>query len=139
VEGAVAGEEKPPRVKPAHLMCRNRFWGITGAIAGAYFAYGAYAHIRDANLLWPHNWWSLLTYSVWIVLMLGLLSETRCSRERIFFGLVLLSLLTGFVFLLWAAAPLRYAREAREAVLLLWIAAALASVTTLAQPKEAKG
>lgn len=134
--GTLAAEQKAPRIKPAHLMCRSRFWGITGAVACAYFAHGAYAHIRDADLLWQRNWWSLLTYSVWMILVLGLLFETRCWRERIFFGAVLLSLLTGFVFLLWSAAPLSYSREAREVVLLLWIVAALVSLTTLARPKE---
>ena len=116
-------------------MCRNRFWGVAGAVACSYFAYGTYVHIRDADLLWQRNWWSLLTYSVWMILIFGLLSETRCWRERIFFALVLLNLLTGFSFLLWTAAPLNYAREARELVLLLWIVAALVSLTTLARPK----
>lgn len=127
-----------PRVKPAHLMCRNRFWGVVGVIACAYFAHGAYVHIRDADLLWPHNWWSSLTYAVWAVLAFGLLSETRCWRERIFFGLVFLDLLTGLVFLLWTAAPLNYSRDARETVFYLWILAALVCLTTLAGPKEAK-
>ena len=134
--GTLSGEERTPRAKPAHLMCRNRFWGIAGVVTCSYFAYGTYAHIRDADLVWQRNWWSLLTYSVWMILILGLLSETRCWRERIFFALVLLSLLTGLVFLLWTAAPLKHAREAREAVLLLWIVAALVSLTTLARPKE---
>jgi len=120
-------------------MCRNRFWGVVGVVACAYFAYAAYVHIRDSDLLWSHNWWSTLTYAVWAVLVLGLLSETRCWRERVLFALVFVNLATGFVFLVWSAAPLNYTREAREAIFLLWILAALACLTTLAQPKEAKG
>ena len=119
-------------------MCRNRFWGVVGLIACVYFAYGAYIHIRDADLLWPHNWWSTLTYVVWGVLVLGLLTETRCWRERVFFGLVFLDLAVGLAFLLWSGAPLNYSREAREAVFYLWILAALASLTTLARSQEAK-
>jgi hypothetical protein len=135
----VAGTLAPrpaPRAKPAHLMCRNRFWGVIGAGASIYFAYLAYIHIRDADFLWPHTWWSTLTYAVWAVLAFGLLSETRCWRERIFFALVFLDLVVGLVFLLWNSAPLNYARHAREAVFYLWILAALASLTTLARPQE---
>lgn len=136
--GALAPNQKVPRIKPAHLMCRNRFWGVSGAVACSYFAYLAYVHLRDTDFLWPHSLWSLVTYAVWMFLVLGLFSETRCWRERIFFGLVFLNLATGFVFLLWTRAPLNYARDAREAVLFLWLLAALVSLTTLAQPRELK-
>lgn len=135
----MAGPLAPPpavRTKPSHLMCQNRFWGVVGTGAGIYFAYLAYIHIRDADFLWPHNWWSTLTCAVWAVLAFGLLSETRCWRERIFFGLVFLDLLIGLVFLLWNSAPLNYSREARDAVFYLWILAALASLMTLARPQE---
>ena len=120
-------------------MCHNRFWGVVGTGASVYFAYLAYVHIRDVDFLWPHNWWSMLTYAVWTVLALGLLSETRCWRERIFFGLVFLDLAVGLVFLLWSAAPLNYSRDAREAVFYLWILAALAGLTTFARSQEVKG
>jgi len=118
-------------------MCRNRFWGVAGAIGSAYFAYLTYLRVRDADFLWPHNGWALLTYLVWTGLALGLVSETRCSRERVFFGLALLNLAIGFVFSLWDAAPLNYARESREVALLIWVLAAAASLATLAHPKEA--
>jgi hypothetical protein len=119
-------------------MCRHRFWGVVGAGASIYFAYLAYVHIRDADLLWSHNWWSTMTYAVWVVLVFGLLSETRCWRERIFFGLVFLDLAIGLGFLLWSGAPLNYSRDAREAVFYLWILAGLAGLTTLARPREAQ-
>lgn len=133
--GPLAGEEKAPRIKPAHLMCRNRLWGVAGAAACAYFAYLAYTHIRDADFLWSHDLWSLLTYAVWTILVIALLSETLCWRERIFLGLVLLDLAIGFAFLLWSAAPLSYARDAREAVMFIWMLAAIASVLTLFRPR----
>jgi len=117
-------------------MCRSRFWGIVGAIACAYFAYLAYTRLRDADFLWSHDLWSLLTSAVWIMLVLGLISETRCWRERVFFGLVFLNLATGFAFSLWTAAPLNYALDSREVSFVLWILAALASLTTLLHPRE---
>jgi hypothetical protein len=136
VAGPLAPEAKAPQHKSAHLMCRSRFWGIVGALACAYFAYLAYTRLRDAEFLWSHDLWSLLTSAVWIMLVLGLLSETRCWRERIFFGLVLLNLAAGFAFSLWTAAPLNYARDSRDVSFVLWILAALASLTTLAHPRE---
>jgi hypothetical protein len=117
-------------------MCRSRFWGILGAVACGYFAYLAYARIRDADFLWSHEVWALLTFGVWMLLVLGLISETRCWRERIFFGLVLLNLVTGFAFSLWTAAPLNYVRDSRDVSFLLWALAAGASLMTLAHPRE---
>ena len=134
--GPLAPDAKAPQHKSAHLMCRNRFWGIIGAIACAYFAYLAYIRLRDADFFWSHDLWSLLTSAVWIMLVLGLISETRCWRERVFFGLVLLNLAAGFAFSLWTAAPLNYALDSREVSFVLWILAALASLTTLAHPRE---
>ncbi len=102
-------------------MCRSWFWGIAGAIACAYSAYLAYIRLRDADFFWS---------------VLGLISETRCWRERVFFGLVFLNLATGFAFSLWTAAPLNYALDSREVSFVLWILAALASLTTLLHPRE---
>ena len=135
MEGPVTPDENAPRRKSAHLMCNSRFWGVVGSGASAYFAYLTYVRLRDADLLWSHDWWSLLMYSVWVALVLGLLSETRCWRERIFFGLVLLDLATGLVFSVWNA-PLNYAREAREASLTVWCLALAASLMTLANPRK---
>jgi hypothetical protein len=137
VAGPVAADAKAPRTKPAHLMCRNRLWGVLGAAASAYLGYLAYLRVRDADFLWSHDLWSLLTYSVWIALVLGLISETRCWREWSFFALVLLTLTTGFWFSLWDVR-LKYAREAREVLVVVWVLAAVASLTTLAHPAGMK-
>jgi len=134
VAGALASGENAPRRKSAHLMCGNRFWGIVGAAASAYFVYLAYEHLRDADFLWSHIGWSQLMYLVWSALALGLLSETRCWRERIFFGLVLLNMATGLVFSVWDS-PLNYAHEARDASLIMWSLAIIASLMTLAKPE----
>jgi hypothetical protein len=114
-------------------MCGNPLWGIVGAAASAYFVYLAYAHLRDADFLWSHIGWSQLMYLVWTALALGLLSETRCWRERIFFGLVLLNMAIGLVFSVWDS-PLNYAHEARDVSLITWSLAIIASLMTLAKP-----
>jgi hypothetical protein len=70
------------------------------------------------------------------VLVLALLSETPCWRERIFFGLVFVNLMAGLAFSLWIMAPMSYSRDAREAVLLVWILAAGASLMTTMQEQN---
>jgi hypothetical protein len=112
-------------------MCGTELWGIAGAVASAYFSYLSYAHIRSAEYSWPHNWWTVLTYAVWVVLITGLLTETLCLRERIFFGLVMLIFLLGFVFSAWSGAPEHAVRQLRVASTVLWALAAIASLTTV--------
>jgi hypothetical protein len=117
-------------------MCTTRFWGIAGALACAYFAYLAYAHVRDADYSWSHDWESVFTGGVWVLLLIGLLSETRCWRERAFFGLLMLNFTLAFVLSVWKAAPDGTMRTAREISLVLWLLAALASLLTLRTPRE---
>src|SRR5215467_4005291 len=85
------------RRKSPHLMCGSRFWGVAAAVGCFYFAYSAYSRLRDGDFSWVHDSWSLVTYAVWIIFVLALLSESRCWRERIFFGLVFASFTLGFV------------------------------------------
>ena len=115
-------------------MCTTPFWGIAGAIGCVYLAYVAYAHLRDGEVLWSHDWESVLTGAVWIILIIGLLSETRCWRERAFFGLLLANFTLAFVLALWKAAPDEVMRGARGMSLALWILAAVASLRTLRAP-----
>ena len=136
MEGPVEAAAKTPRTKSAHLMCGSRFWGFVGAIVCGYFAYLGYARLRDTDFSWSHDLWALLTSVVWIVLVLGLISETLCWRERVFFGLVLVNLTMGLTFALWTATPLNYARDSRDVSFVLWILAALSSLMTLAHPRD---
>ena len=132
MEGEVASPGKGgARAKPAHLMCGTALWGIAGAGVSAYFSYSSYAHLRTQDYSWPHTGWTLITYGVWIVLIAGLLTETRCSRERLFFGLVLVAFLLGLGFSAWSSAPENAVRQLRIALTALWALAALVSLTTI--------
>jgi hypothetical protein len=122
------------RLKSAHLMCRTKFWGICAAAASCYFAYLSYSDLRHGDFEWQHEWWTVLTWAVWLVLLAGLLTETRCRRERTFFALVLVNIALALTFALWSSAGMSTVLRAREFSLVLWILSALASLTTLKRP-----
>ena len=131
----------PTKLPAAHLMCGTPFWGIAAAAACAYFACSTYSQLREGEVYSQHGWWMLVTWSVWVLLLAGLASETRCWRERIFFGLLLINFVLGFVLAAWSAAPASAVRDGREISLALWIVAALASLRTVrrqtpAAPKD---
>ena len=118
------------RRKSGHLICGSR-WALVGAVASAYFAYRVYGIIKAGESPWDHNWWNVFTWMVWLALAAGLVSETRCRRERILFGILLLQFAIGVTFSAWNSAPLAFARDARWASLALWGVAALVSLTAL--------
>jgi hypothetical protein len=120
-------------------MCTTPFWGIAGAVACAYFSYLAYARLRDGEFSWSHEWESIAASAIWVVLMVALLSETCCWRERTFFGLLLLNFTLAFTLGAWQTAPIAAGRDARKISLVLWLMATLASLLTVptpAQPRE---
>ena len=116
-------------------MCGTTLWSVAGFVICAYFAYSSYADLRDDDFFWQAGWWTALTWAVWLVLAAGLLSETRCWRERTFFGLLTTIFLIGLVFSAWNSAQSAVARYAREASFALWSLAAVAGLMTLARPK----
>jgi hypothetical protein len=128
LEGEIAPTTKPRRVKPAHLMCGMPLWGIAGAMVCSYLAYLSYAHVRQGEFSWSHDFLSIVTYAVWVILIAGLISETRCLRERLFFVLVFANFTLGFVLAVWADAPLEMVRRVREISSTLWALAAVASL-----------
>ena len=117
-------------------MCGTALWGLAGALVSAYFSYLSYSHIADGDYSWPHTWWTVLTYVVWIVLIAALLTETRCWRERILFSLVLITFLLGCGLSAWGGAPVTVVRELRMISTALWALAALASLTTISGPRK---
>lgn len=123
------------RVKPAHLVCRSG-WALVLTIICAYFAYRTYSAIGMSDFEWRHDWWDILTWAVWAVLAAGLASEVRCWRERLLFAILLALFLVGCVFSVWASARFDFVREARQASLILWCAAALLSVIALASRRN---
>ncbi len=127
------------RKRAAHLMCGTPFWGVAAAIGCSYFAYLAYAHLRDGEVAWSHDWESSLTGGVWIILILGLVSETNCWRERMLFVLLLANFSMAFGMAFWKSAPMGVMRSAREISLALWLLSILASLRTLRTPGGRRG
>jgi tellurite resistance protein TehA-like permease len=134
VEGEITPTTKPRRTKPAHLMCGMPLWGIAGAMVCSYLAYVSFAHVRQAEFSWSHDFLSIVTYAVWVILISGLISETRCLRERLFFVLVFANFTLGFVLAVWADAPLDVVRKVREISSGLWVLAAIASLVVALSP-----
>jgi len=118
-------------------MCGTPFWGVAATIACGYFAYLSYSQLRGADYQWQHEWWTVLTWAVWVVLIAGLVSETQCWRERVFFMVLLLNFLLGFILAAWSTAAPSTVRAGRELSLGLWVLAGLASLGTLVLPPQA--
>ena len=138
MEGPIEDASRPEsagttrgRAPAAHLMCGTPFWGIAASAACTYFAYSSYSQLADGNFYWQHGWRIVITWAIWLLLIMGLVSETRCWRERILFGLMLLNFSLGFVLAAWSTASLPTVRVGRQISLVLWALAALASLRTV--------
>ena len=118
-----------------HLMCRTPLWGIAGFLGCAYFTWVSFGHVTRNEIEWPHDLWTAATYVVWILLLTGLALDTRCLRERLFFGVLVVNFLIGCGLTLWYAIPGSDVRTARIGTGALWAVAALLSLTTLGGPK----
>jgi hypothetical protein len=112
-------------------MCGAPFWGIAAFLACAYFAHSAYVQLREQDFYFQHGLWTLVTWGIWVLLLAGLASETRCWRERIFLALLLANFAVGFALAVWTGAPSSTVRAGREISLALWVLAAFASVRTI--------
>jgi hypothetical protein len=129
------GVETRNRPKPSyssvHLMCLTPLWGVAGFLGCAYFAWVSFGHATRHEYAWPHDAWTAATYIVWIILLAALTVDTRCVRERVFFGLLVINFVVGFGVTLWYSIPSADVRMARIGTGALWAAAALISLTTL--------
>jgi hypothetical protein len=119
-----------------HLMCRTPLWGIAGFLGCAYFAWISFGHVSRNEYDWPHDWWTAVTYVVWILLLVGLTFDTRCLRERLFFSLLVVNFVIGCGLTMWHSIPLADVRSARIGTGALWAVAALLSLTTLGSTPE---
>jgi hypothetical protein len=119
-----------------HLMCRTPLWGVAGFLGCAYFAWISFGHVTRNEYEWPHDFWTAATYIVWILLLAGLALDTRCLRERIFFGLLVINFVVGCGLTLWSNIPSSDVKAARIGTGVLWAAAALVSLTTLGSAPE---
>ena len=97
----------------------------------AFLAHSAFVGLRDGDFDFAGGWWMVLTWAVWVVFAAGLISETRCWREGLFFVLLLIALVIGLVFSAWTTARPATIRHAREVSVALWSLAALVSLTTI--------
>jgi len=131
------GAERP--YSSGHLMCRTPLWGAAGFLGCAYFAWISFSHVARNEYAWPHDLWTAATYIVWILLLAGLAVDTRCLRERVFFGLLLVNFVAGCGLTLWRNIPSTDVRAARIGTGALWALAALASLTTLGRAPELRG
>ena len=117
--------------KSGHLMCRATAWGIMGFLACAYFAWISFGHVLRNEYEWPHDAWTAATYVVWILVLAGLMLDTRCLRERLFFGVLAVNFVIGFGLTLWRTVPAAQVRTARLGTGVLWALAALVSLMTM--------
>jgi hypothetical protein len=115
----------------SHLMCRTPLWGVAGFLGCAYFSWLSFNHVAREDYVWPHDAWTAATYIVWILLLIGLAFDTRCLRERIFFGVLVVNFAIGCGLTLWYNIPSADVRGARIGTGALWVVAALTSLTTL--------
>jgi hypothetical protein len=129
---------KPPH-RPGHLMCRTPLWGVAGFLGCAYFAWISFTRVTRSEYDWPHDLWTAATYIIWILLLAGMALDTRCLRERLFLGLLLLNFVVGCGLTLWHSIPAANVRSARIGTGVLWALAALASLTTLRGASDSRG
>jgi hypothetical protein len=120
----------------SHLMCRTPLWGIAGFLGCAYFAWISFSRVTRGDYDWPHDLWTAATYVVWILLLAGLAIDTRCLRERAFFGVLLINFVAGCALTLWRTIPATDVRTARIGTGALWALAGLLSLTTLGGVSE---
>jgi hypothetical protein len=132
IEDASIKADAKRNYKSGHLMCRTPLWGVAGFIGCAYFAWVSFDHVvRNNDYEWPHDPWTAATYIVWILLLSALAIDTRCLRERVFFGILVINFLVGFGLTLWHNVPALEVRSARMAIGTLWALAALVSLITI--------
>jgi hypothetical protein len=115
----------------SHLMCRTPLWGVAGFLGCAYFAWLSFNHVIREEYIWPHDAWTAATYIVWILLLVGVAFDTRCLRERMFFGVLVVNFAVGCGLTLWYNIPSADVRGARIGTGALWVVAALTSLSTL--------
>lgn len=127
----VEGTKPDPSHASRHLMCNNALFGVAGFLGCSYFAWISFSHVLGGEYDWPHDAWTVATYVVWIVLLGGLTLDTRCLRERLFFGVLVVNFVAGCALTLWKSVPVADVRGARMGTGALWVLAALLSLTTL--------
>jgi hypothetical protein len=135
VETKIVAKQPPGS---GHLMCGAPLWGVAGFLGCTYFAWISFGHVTRNEYDWPHDYWTAATYIVWIVLLAGLALDTRCLRERVFVGLLVINFVIGCGLTLWRNVPSADVRIARIGTGALWAVAALVSLATLGSATEGR-
>jgi hypothetical protein len=125
--------DKPDSARTPHLLCGSRFWPLSAALGCLYLAWLSYAHLTSHQVAWPADVWSILAYSVWILFLLFLVSETRCLRERLLFTIFIANFALGVGMAAALATP-QAAAVARQVSLALWILGAIYSISFIVRP-----
>jgi hypothetical protein len=116
------------RDKSAHLMCGSKTWTIVAFLSCAYFTKVAVTRLSAGPLGWSHDNVDIATHLIWVIFLVGLLTETRCWKELLFFCLVLINFCTASVMGLWKAAPPALVIRSRELSAGIWALAACVSL-----------
>ena len=101
------------RNRSGHLMCSTPLWGVAGFLGCSYFAWVSFSRVVRSQYDWPHDLWTAATYIIWILLLAGLALDTRCLRERVVFGLLVINFVLGCGLTLWYKIPPADVRIAR--------------------------
>lgn len=117
-------------------MCGSKLWTIVAFASCAYFARAAFLRPPGSLSGWSHDPLDLAAHLVWVAFMVGLISETRCWKERTFFTLVGFNFALAFTMGWWRSAPSSLVDKTRHLSAALWTLAALASLLMIFLPGE---
>ena len=134
MEGQVTAPKR--RAKSPHLMCGSRTWTIVAFVSCAYFTKIALGRVSAGTMGWSHDVVDIITHLVWVTFLVGLLTETRCWKERVFFSLVLLNFCMASIMGLWSAAPEAVVTRSRQLSAGIWGLAALVSLLLIFMPRQ---
>jgi hypothetical protein len=109
-------------------MCGSRLWTIAAFLCSAYFASIAIERARSSNVAWSHDALDIATHGIWVLFMFGLIAETRCWKERVFFAIVLVNFGLASAMGVWNSASLAAIDDSRMVSAALWAVAALVSL-----------
>ena len=134
MEGQVTGTKS--RAKSPHLMCGSKVWTIVAFLSCAYFTKVAVDRVSSSTLGWSHDNVDIATHLLWVIFLIGLLTETRCWKEMVFFCLVLVNFGMASVMGLWSGAPNNVVIESRELSAGIWGLAAFVSFVLIFMPGD---
>jgi len=106
-------------------MCGSKIWTIAAFLSCAYFTKIALDRIHSFPVDWSHDSLAIATHLVWLVFIAGLITETRCWKERLFFGVVLVNFGLALVMGIWKSAPNSAVHDTRVVSAALWGLAAV--------------